>query len=89
MTASGSWIGRSIGSWIIFLLWFALWVSEVFFNGDVSQRQWVVRLLDGSRWCYGWLCHRLCWWVEAIGCGFVVVRLLGNVGWIGGWCAMG
>ena len=89
MTASGLWVGRSMGSWIIFLLWFAWWVSVVFFNGDVSQWQWVVRLLDGSRWCCGWLCCRLCWWVEVVGCGFVVVRLLGNGGRLGGWYAVG
>ena len=59
------------------------------FNGDVSQWQWVVRLLDGSRWCCGWLCCRLCWWVEVVGCGFVVVRLLGNGGRLGGWYAVG
>ena len=28
----------------------------------------------------GWLC----WWVEAVGCGFVVVMLLGNGGGFGG-----
>ena len=61
----------------------------MFFSGGVSQRWWVARLLDGSWWCRGWLCRGLCRWVEAIGYGFVVVRLLGNDGGIGGWCAMG
>ena len=32
------------------------------------QRWWVARLLDGSRWCRGWLRP----WVE-VGGGFVVV----------------
>ena len=61
----------------------------MFFNDGVSQRRWVAGLLDGSRWCRGWLCRGLCQWVEAVGCGFVVVGLLGNGGGFGGWCAVG
>lgn len=40
--------------------------------GGVFQQWWVVGLLDGSWRCRGWICHGLCWWVEAGGYGFVV-----------------
>ena len=57
LTTSGSLLD---GSW---------WVSVVLMSVDGSQwvwRQWVIGLLDGSRWCHGWLC-----------CGLRLVEAMG------------
>ena len=59
----------------------------VFSSDGVSQRWWVAGLLNGSWWCYGWLCRGLRL-VEAVSCGWWWVG--GGWGWLRPWvCAVG